>query len=95
MGRSRPFAPSIAARAASSTLLAAVLLGERHQKNRVGDRHADGHDRPHERLEVDRCPREPQHEHDAGDHRGRGRDDDQGELDRLEVRRQKQQDDDD
>ena len=70
IGRSRPFAPSDAAAAALAPFLAAVLLGERHQQNRIGDRDADGHDRPHERLKVDRCPREPEHQHDAGDAAG-------------------------
>ena len=40
-----------------------ATLGECHEQNRVGHRHADGHDRAHERLNVQRRPREPQREH--------------------------------
>ncbi len=76
-------------RVRSGPLLAAMPLGEGDQQDRVGHRHADGHDRAHERLEVDRRAGEPEHQDHAGDHRGRRRDDDQGEPDRLEVRRQR------
>ena len=54
-GRRRP---STAASRAERPAPAAPL-GERDQQDGVGHRHADGHDRPHERLEVERRPGQP------------------------------------
>ena len=50
-----------------------TLFGEGHQQDRVGHRDADRHDRPHERLEVDRRPRRGEHHRHAGQHRRRRR----------------------
>ena len=74
----------------------AVPLGEGDQQDGVGDRHADGHDRPHERLDVQRRAGQPA----ARARRRRAppgavEHDDQRQPDRLEVGRQQQEDDDD
>src|SRR5262249_34893785 len=42
-------------------------LRKRHQKNRMGHRHTNGHDRTHERLNVQSGARQPQEHRDAGD----------------------------
>ena len=48
---------------------AGLPLGERHEQDRVRHRHADRHDRAHERLDVQRRAGEPEREHHAREHR--------------------------
>ena len=75
----RAFAPSI--------------FRKRHQKNRVRDGDANRHDRPHERLHVQRRSRDEQHqEHATNDRRHRGNHSER-QAKRLEVRGQQQKDD--
>src|SRR5579862_1387677 len=69
-----------------------VSFRERYQQNRIRHCDSDSHDRAHERLNVDTCRSQPQHQQDPAQHRRNGQDDRQRQPDRLEVRRQQQKD---
>ena len=69
---------------------AAILLGERHEQDRIRHRNANRHDRAHERLNVQTRARQQQHEQHSADHRGYRRKDDERQLQRLKVRRKQQ-----
>ena len=51
------------------------LFGKRDEQNRIRDRDADGHDRAHERLHIQRRARDEQHQQYAAHDRGDRRDD--------------------
>ena len=93
IGRRRLRAPSTRRRRSAARRRAMpAAFGEGHQQDRVRHGHADGHDRAHERLNVQRRARQPEHQDHAGDHRRHGRHDQERQLQRLEVRRQQQED---
>ena len=87
--------PRQGGRAPARLLACDVPFGERHQQDRVGHGHADRHDRPHERLEVDGRSGQPERDDDAGHDRRGGGHDHERQANRLEVGRQQEQDDDD
>ena len=72
----------------------AAALGKRQEQDGVGGRDADGHDRAHERLDVQGRPGQRQGAGHPGDHRRDRRGRDQRQPERLEISRQQQDDDD-
>ena len=81
--------PSTAAAAAVMPLRRAPL-GERHEQDRVGHRHADRHDRAHERLEVQRRPVSSKASTTPASTAGTAATATRRQPHRLEVRRQQQ-----
>ena len=57
--RPHPRSRRLDGRSAAASPLPARLLGERDEQDRVRHRHADRHDRAHERLHIQRRPRQP------------------------------------
>ena len=69
-----------------------MVVHESHEHDRVRHRDAQAHDRAHERLDVQRCPRHVEDGRDPGEHARHGTDRDQGQARRLEIGGQEQED---
>ena len=69
-----------------------IALGEGDEQDRIGHRHADRHDRAHQRLDVQRRAGDPQRDRNAGDDRGDREHDRERQPEGLKIRRQQQKD---
>jgi len=91
MGRSRCCAP-VNGRSDRRSASAACALCEGNQQNGIGHRDADGHDRPHERLDVQRGVRDEQANATPVRTAGAVRTTASGQPPRLEISGQQQED---
>ena len=64
---------------------ATLVVGKSHNQNAVGRGHADGHDRAHERGNIERRPAQKKHPDDSAQRAGQRHDDDERVGPRLEI----------